>query len=929
MNAALRLPPQPGEVIDRSQRLAFRWDGSPCDGYAGDTIVSALLAAGVTCFSRSFKYGRRRGVLTASFTDPGCLVQVGDEPNVRGGHRRLEEGMNVRPQNCWPSLAHDTKALNGALARVLTAGFYYKTFMRPRRLWPVYSAILTRFASGGRASPQPPPACYDKRYAHVEVAVAGGGPAGMAAAVAAARAGARVLLAEEEHDLGGHLRWGGAAELDRLSRLRAAVAAEPGIEVLTNAVVTGRYDGNWLAVLERGRPGGGERLTKVRAATLVVAAGLVERPYVFEGNDLPGVMLGTAARRLVNLYAVRPGSRAVVFTANDEGDAAAADLRRAGTEVVRVVDARRGEGIVRATGRGRVRAVELTDGTRLPADLLVTSVGWTAPTTLLNMAGNRPAWDPSAARFLPGSDLPPDVLAAGGIAGDGGADELIAHGEAVGAEAASRALGRPPSAVPPLTATRHPALFRGPTHGFVDFSEDVTSRDVLSAAREGYDSSELVKRYTTATMGPAQGRLEVVNTVAVLAEATGRDIGELGTTVWRPPYAPVSLGALAGRVLEPVRRSPMQPWHEAHGAVPLTAGQWIRPDSYGDPQAEARAVRRGVGIIDVTPLGKLDLRGPDVPELLNLVYVNRWSKLPIGSVRYGVMCTDDGVVFDDGVTGRLEEQHYLMSTTSSGADAVHEWLEEWLQTRRPDLRVHPTPMTDAYASINIAGPRSRDLLARVAEGIDLSPDAFGYMRVRAGRIAGVADCLTWRIGFTGELSFEIHVPACYGLHVWEALLAAGADLGVIAFGVEAQRILRLEKGHLIVGQDTDALTGAFSAGLAGLVKLGKDDFAGKPELEWAAEKSGPQLVALQPADPRLVPAEASQIVHDHRRIAGRVTSSRWSPALERSICLAQVEPGLACPGTAVTIVLPDGRRAEATVMPHLAHLDPDGTRLRG
>ncbi|MGH9005797.1 MAG: 2Fe-2S iron-sulfur cluster-binding protein, partial [Acidimicrobiia bacterium] len=346
-----------------------------------------------------------------------------------------------------------------------------------------------------------------------------------------------------------------------------------------------------------------------------------------------------------------------------------------------------------------------------------------------------------------------------------------------------------------LPARPHPALFRGRTHGFVDTSEDVTSKDIAAAAHEGYDSVELLKRFTTVTMGAAQGKLETVNAVAVLAEATGRAIAETGTTVWRPPYTPVTLGALAGRRFEPVRYSPMEPWHAAHGATPLVAGQWIRPDGYGDPPAEVRNVRRAVGIIDVTPLGKIDLRGPDVGKLLNLVYVNKWSKLAEGTVRYGVMCAEDGVVLDDGVTGRLGPGHWMMSTTSSGAETVWEWIEQLLQTEHPEWMVHVTPVTSAYASINVAGPNSRRLLARLAEGVDLSPEAFPYMQVRTATLAGVAGCFMWRIGFTGELSYEIHVPAAWGLSVWETLLEEGADLGAAPFGVEAQRIMRLEKGH--------------------------------------------------------------------------------------------------------------------------------------
>jgi sarcosine oxidase subunit alpha len=940
-----RLDRQPGEEIDRNAMLAFTWDGRPYHGFAGDTIASALAAAGVSVFSRSFKYHRPRGLLSATFHDPGCIVQVGDEPNVRGAHRRLEPGMDIRPQNTWPSLRYDVKAANQVVGRFLGAGFYYKTFIRPRRLWPTYQRVLSRFAGGGRLTGSAPADHFDQRHAHVDVCVAGGGPAGMAAAIAAAEAGARVLLVEEEYRLGGHLRYGGTDAASALASLRAPVSGHENLEVMTNAVVAGRYDDNWLAVVERQPPAGPagpavfERLVKVRARTLVVAPGLIERPYVFEGNDAPGVLLSTAVRRLINLWAVRPGERAVVLSANAEGDAAAADLRRAGVDVVRVVDGRSGGDVVRAEpgGRGerhRLRKVTLESGEQIECDLLVTAAGWTAPTTLLNLAGDRPVYSTAAARFLPGGLAHPSVLATGGLAGDGPLEMLVDHGAATGREAASRA-GRGTSvAVPELPVLAHPPLFRSRTHGIVDFSEDVSSKDIVSAAAEGFDSIELVKRFTTATMGPAQGKLETVNLVAVLAEANGTSIEATGTTVWRPPYTPITLGALAGRPLEPVRYSPMQPWHDAEGARPLVAGAWIRPDHYGDPEEEVRNVRAHVGIIDVTPLGKLDLRGPDVPELLNLLYVNRWSKLAVGAVRYGVMCADDGVVLDDGVTGRLGPEHYVMSTTSSGADMVWEWIQNWLQTEHPEWQVHATPVTTAYASMNVAGPASRELLRRLSTDIELAPESFSYMQVRQGTVAGVDGCFMWRIGFTGEMSYELHVPAAYGLHVWQACLDAGADLGIRPFGVEAQRIMRLEKGHFIVGQDTDGLTQAFAVDVGPLIKLDKPDFAGRPELAWQQQRGDyPRLVGLQPLDPRCVPPEGSQIIEhnggDRPHIVGRITSSRMSPTLNRSIGLGFVAPHLCEPGAVVTARLPDGTDAPVRVMEHHAHVDPEGTRLRG
>ena len=928
--ADMRLGPQPGEVIDRGQWFTFTWNGEEFPAFGGDTIISSLAAAGERVFSRSFKYHRPRGLLTASFLDPGCMVQVGDEPNVRGSHRRVEAGMEVSAQNVWPSLRFDAKSINRHLGRFLPPGFYYKTFIKPQRLWPTYERVLQRFAGGGRVFPDSPHGHYDKRYAHPDVVVAGGGPAGMSAAVAAAEAGAQVLLVEEEHELGGHLRWGDGEDLAALRELREAVARTPGIEVMTDSVVAGRYDGNWVAVLQRNLGHVEERLVKARAKVMVVAPGLIERPYVFEGNDLPGVMLSTAARRLINLYAVKPGERTVVLTANAEGDAAVADLESASVEVVRVEDARRGGDIVRVHGSGGVRAVEFGDGTKVECDLVVTATGWTAPTSLLNMAGDKPTYDATAARFFP-SELPGDVLATGGIVGDGTLEQVIEHARATGQEAAWRATqASAPSLPDPLPINAHPELFGGRTSGFVDLSEDVSTKDLVAAVKEGYDSAELAKRYTTATMGPAQGKLETVNAVAIIAKATGKTIAQTGTTTWRPPYAPVTLGALAGRNFEPVRYSPMQSWHERRGARPLVAGAWVRPDHYGDPASEVRNVRENVGIIDVSPLGKLDLRGPDVPRLLELLYVNKWVKLDVGKVRYGVMCAEDGVVLDDGVTGRLGPEHYLMTTTSSGAATVWEWIENWLQTEHPDWRVHVTPVTDAYASINIAGPKSRELLARLAGGVDLSNEPFPYMSVRVGTVAGVDGCFMWRIGFTGELSYEIHVPAAYGLYVWETLMETGAGLGVKPFGVEAQRVLRLEKGHFIVGQDTDALTQGYGAGISWAIKPDKEDFIGKPELAWQSERDDyPRLVGLQPLDRFIVPPEASQIVEGRKNIAGRITSSRFSPTLNRSICLGFVAPHLAKPGTNVTVQLPDGRRITARVMEQHAHFDPEGARARG
>ncbi len=945
-----RLSQQPHEIIDRSKEIEFTWNGKSFIGYKGDTIASALASSGVEVFSRSMKYHRHRGIMTANHWDPNLAVQVGDEPNVRAGSRRLEEGMQVSAQNVWPSLEWDLGALNKVAGRFLSSGFYYKTFMKPKIFWDhVYQKVLRKFAPGGRiAWKEHSTSYYDKRYIHPDVVVAGGGPAGISAALAAADMGAKVTLVEMEAELGGHIRWGDPVDGLNIAPLIDQIESHKNVEILLDSTVTGRYDHNWVAIMQRSHPIARERLIKARTGTLIVAPGLIERPYVFKGNDIPGVMLSGGVRRLINLWAVKPGERAVVFTANQEGDACIEDLRRVGVEIAAVVDARNGETIVSAEGKKRVRSVTLQGGKKVEADLVVIATGWTAPTSLLNMAGDKPEYNKGAARFFPTS-LPSNVLATGGIVGNGDLNAIIRHGTETGELAASRSLRikhakqtttawarNPDNASPeiiedtrsPLLKEEHPECYFSTKEGFVDFSEDVKYSDLVQASQEGFDSIELMKRYTTATMGPSQGKLETVNAAAVLANATNVDLKEIGTTIWRPPFAPVTLGALAGRIFEPIRRSALQDWHEANGATPLLAGQWIRPDHYGDPAKEALNVRNNVGIIDVTPLGKIDLQGKDVSKLLDQVYVNRWGSLGVGKVRYGVMVGEDGVIADDGVTGRIEEDRWLMTTTSSGAGAVWEKLEDWIQNNQENWDVYATPVTGGLTSINVAGPNSRDLLQRLTTDVDLSSENFPYFSVRIGTIAGVENCIIWRIGFTGELSYEIHIPSGYAKYIWELLLESGSDLGCAPFGVEAQRILRLEKGHFIVGQDTDGLTKAPTVQLDKLFKLDKEDMVGLPEIRDSfSSNQMPALVAVQPENPQIVPEEAAQIVDgDSNRILGRITSSRMSPVLQRSICLGQVTPELALPGTEITILLGNGQRVPARVIEGHAHFDPSGSK---
>ena len=978
-----RVDPRPGEVLDRGRSLRFRFDGRRFSGCAGDTIASALAAAGVDLFSRSFKYHRPRGLLCCAGHCPNCLVQVGSEPNVRACLQPLEEGLDVRSQNAWPSLKLDLMALTERVSRFLPAGFYYKTFIRPRRLWPLYDRVLRTAAGLGTVDEQTPEGEYDKRYLHAEVVVAGGGPAGQAAALAARESGARVLLLDENPALGGHLRYSGPPQRgdsgDAAERLKRA-----GVEVLTGTSVTGWYQDHWLSAAR------GRRLFKIRARAVVAATGSHEIPPLFDGNDRPGVMLGTAVQRLLRLYGVAPGRRAVVVTAGDGGWEVAADLLAAGVEVAAVADERPGAQppgaaevaasgaevltgytIGAAKGRRRVRSAVLVpvSGTgasrRVRCDLVAVSTGRQPSAELAWMAGAGSRFDEEHAEMRV-VGLPEGVFLAGRVAGlEGPPEAEEEHGRRAGAAAAAHALGagtaeagqapealgaRPLAADPAISgdapgdhlqgeatppgeeSSRSSSLVSAPACGggkrFVCLCEDVTDTDVDTSLAEGYDHLELLKRYTTIGMGPCQGRMCNLHGIRLCAAGTGRSVQETGRTTARPPATPLSLGTLAGQKMEPVQVSAMHDWHLAHGARMMTAGTWLRPERYGDPAEEVAAVRTAVGLIDVSPLGKLRLTGPGVPDLLERLYVNNWRDLRRGRVRYGMMCNDEGVILDDGVCARLADDDWYVSTTSTGAAGALEWVEWWRQSGWGE-GVHVTDLTEARAAVNLAGPASREVLQKLTSR-DLSKARFPYMRARRTRVAGLS-CLVLRIGFTGELSYEIHGPAGGGRHLWEALMEAGADHGIRPFGVEAQRILRLEKGHLIVGQDTDALSDAISADSGWAVKLEKPDFLGKRELTRVAE-TGPKqrLTGFRMSRDDAAVVEGLQIVTRSGGgfdIIGWITSCRRSPTLGGVIGLCWLPADLAAEEGAAFSVYSGGRLEEGRVH-HGPFYDPAGERLR-
>ena len=963
-----RLRPKQGEVIDRSTTIRFTFEGREYTAHPGDTVASALTAAGVKILSRSFKYHRPRGLLCCSGHCPNCLVQIGDEPNVRACTRPVEAGMDVRAQNVWPSLNRDLLSLTQLGSRFMPVGFYYKTFIRPQKLWPLYEHTLRHAAGLGEVDLDTPPGEFDKQYLHTDVVVVGGGPAGISAALGAAKGGAQVLLFDENSALGGHLRFtfplqspSTTEAFTGLPELLEELNQQPNITVFTDTSVLGWYQDNWLCAVK------GARLFKIRTKSVVVATGAYEIPLIFDNNDLPGVMLGSAVQRLIHLFGVVPGRQVMIVTANEDGWDVAADLQSLGVNVAAIVEEREHNAcaspyrdglanagvptfyrhtILEALGSNAVRGaqivrldecgeISLAAAQSLKCDLIVTSMGWTPATELAYMAGGKSEYNEDRAEIVPMS-TPPGIYVTGRAAGIHAVDLQISEGEQVGFNAAAFAdFGEFDKSIAQSSGVSEPrrtsdrVCVPGKKKRFVCYCEDVTDEDVETAIAEGYDSIELLKRYSTISMGPCQGAMCSMNTIHLCARANSRTVQETGTTTARPPITPVTLGALAGQNMEPVQTTPIHQWHLDHGANMMVAGLWLRPNHYGNPAAEALGVRNRVGLIDVSPLGKLQLTGTGVPELLERIYTNQWSNLRVGRVRYGVMCNDEGVVLNDGVCAHLKADTWYMTTTSTGATTIFEWLQWWLQSGWGE-GVHLTDLTDTYSAFNLAGPQSRAVLEKLTER-NLSNKAFPYMRIRSAKIADVP-CRLLRLGFTGELSYEVHCPSGYALHVWEALMETGKEFGIAPFGVEAQRILRLEKAHIIVGQDTDAMSDPLSANMAWAVKLDKPDFLGKPSLmRISAEGPRQLLVGFKMVEPDVVPAEGLQIVapeaDDQLKIIGWVTSSRFSPTLEETIGLCWLPADLASQNGASFTIHIDGHLKAARVH-HGAFYDPTGGRLR-
>jgi sarcosine oxidase subunit alpha len=989
-----------GGDIDRSRPLQFEFDGVRYEGYAGDTLASALLANGVHLVARSFKYHRPRGIFASGSEEPNALVQLlrgaRSEPNARATTVELYDGLVATSQNRWPSLRFDIGAISGVLSRFLPAGFYYKTFMWPPTLkaWLKYERVIRVAAGMGRAPAEPDQDRYEHRYAHCDVLVVGGGPAGLAAARAAAASSVRVILCDEGAHFGGSLI-GAAASIDGVeagqwidTTLRE-LAANPDITLLPRTTAVGCYDGQLVALLERvtdhlaarHEHTPRQRLWKVRARVIVLATGAHERSIAYANNDLPGTMLAGAARAYVQRYAVRLGTRTVVFTTNDSAYATALALHDANVAIAAIVDAR-GEkditgtlpqrareiglrviaqsAIVCAHGGGRVRAIDVAqlgnegEAGRLDCDLVCVSGGWSPAVHLYSQARGKLRYDEALAAFVPHS-CPTPVYAAGAANGRFGLAAALIDGQMVGTSAAGGDERTAP--VPPHVEAERAGMLRAlwsvPSRQrgekrFVDLQDDVTAEDVALAAREGYSSVEHLKRYTTLGMGPDQGKTSNLIGLALLAETTGRSIPEVGTTTFRPPYTPVTLGAFPGQAcgthVEPTRYSAMHEWHAEHGAGFVNAGLWRRPHSY--PRAgetpddaaarEAKNVRTNAGVVDVSTLGKIELQGRDVAELLNRVYVNRWDTLAVGRCRYGVMLREDGIVLDDGTTSRISATHYLMTTTTANAVKVMQHLERLLQLDWPELDVYVTSVTEQWAAAALAGPKSRDVLQRIVD-IDVSNAAFPFLAVGKCRVRVGTETIParlFRMSYSGELAYEIHVPADRGRAMWEAVIAAGAELGLMPYGTEAMSTLRIEKGHVVVGVEADGRTTADDLGMGKLVSAAKWCI-GKPLLDRPALKATDrwQLVGLTALDGAAMPRGA-KIVADPdctlpNPMLGNVTSWCWSPNLDAWIALGLLANARARHGEILWAVSP---LADAKVRVRVGppcFVDPEGERLRG
>ena len=993
-----------GRLIDRSAPQAFTFNGKRLTGFAGDTLASALLANGQTLMGRSFKYHRPRGVVASGAEEPNALMGIGKgsrfEPNQRATTTELFDGLDSESQNHWPSLEFDVGAINNSLSRFFPAGFYYKTFMFPRAAWKhLFEPIVRQSAGLGKAPRDRDADRYEHFYAHVDVLVAGGGIAGLQAALKAGASGARVLLVEQT------AQWGGRAVVDGVEidgqpaedwvkNALQALEEMDNVRIRSRAMASGVFDHGYTLVYERiadhtpGADAPRHRLWKVRAKQIVTATGALERPISFAGNDIPGVMLASAVRDYVVNWGVSVGDRTVVVTNNDDAYRTALALHAAGLEVPAIVDARatvtgdlpqaaRAAGIRVLTGTGiaKVKGKKAVTGVALCAqagegavteeidcEAVAMSGGWSPVVHLWSHCGGKLLWDEAQQHFRPDHNRAPTnqggnpyVIAAGAADGElssAGALASAAQAAVSAATAIGRSVeaGQTPATNDPAETPMEPVWVMPQGAGadkrmkmWLDYQNDVKVSDVQLAAQEGYESVEHTKRYTTLGMATDQGKLSNINGLATLAKALNDEIPNVGTTTFRPPYTPISMGAIAGEargdVFQPLRRTPMHDWHEDHGAYMEPVGHWRRPYCY--PRAgetheqavhrEVLATRNSLGLLDASTLGKIIVKGPDAGRFMDMLYTNMMSTLKPGKCRYGLMCNENGFLMDDGVVARIDEDTFLVHTTSGGAEHTHAHMEDWLQCEWWDWKVHTVNVTEQYAQVAVVGPNARKLLEKLGTDMDLSAEALPFMGWAEGKIGGF-NTRVFRISFSGELSFEIAVPASQGRAFWDALHEAGEEWNATAYGTEALHIMRAEKGFIMIGDETDGTVIPQDLGLGWAISKKKEDYLGKraQERSHMTDPARWKLVGLETVDGSVIPDGSYAIAsgtnaNGQGNTQGRVTSTYYSPTLQRGIAMGLVLNGPDRMGELIVFNKTDGSTVSAKIVNPVFY-DPEGEK---